>query len=567
MRSYVWAIVIVAAAAAPVYAQVNFVDISTDGVLQPTVADSGWAAGLCAADYDDDGYVDLFIPNGVGVASQIYHNLGNGHFEEVSAALGVVSMQSDVGGLWFDYDGDHDLDLLITRISENFPFTLYRQNSPTAFENVTAEAGLDVAQSPIWNSQYGLFRGGSCAGDINNDGYLDLCTTIWNGVARLFLNNRDGTFTEISASSGISSIPRRFWQAVMSDFNGDGWLDIYMAVDFRENLLWINQRDNTFVEMAASAGLDNDMNDMGVTLGDYDNDGDLDIYITNIFQSASTKHNVLYRNDSVGASLSYVDVSTNSAVEYGGWAWGTSFADVDRDGWSDLLVANGWSVALYEQPTFYYVNTGYSPFVFANETVASGLGGARWGSGLAAFDYDRDGDLDFAEMSMDDTARFMMNEPTGGAATNHYLTVRPRMLGPNHRAIGAIVRVQAGGVSMMRLISAGISGISQEPAEAFFGLGSSTYADSVTVEWPDGTQTVVSNVAADQMVTVTHGGFGDLDADGDVDLTDYASFRDCMTGPGDGTIIYLSGCRAADIDGDGDVDLTDFAVVAANFTG
>ena len=136
------------------------------------------------------------------------------------------------------------------------------------------------------------------------------------------------------------------------------------------------------------------------------------------------------------------------------------------------------------------------------------------------------------------------------------------MLGPNHRAIGAIVRASAGGVTSMRPISAGTSCMGQEPAEAFFGLGSAVVADEISVAWPDGTKTVVANVTANQVLTITHGGFGDLDADGDIDDADLSLFIGCYSGE---AVAYVQDCRAADVDGDGDVDCDDFRVVKTAF--
>ncbi|MHC4611236.1 MAG: CRTAC1 family protein, partial [Planctomycetota bacterium] len=313
-------------------------------------------------------------------------------------------------------------------------------------------------------------------------------------------------------------------------------------------------------------------NDMGVALGDYDSDGDLDIYVTNIEnvdpQTQQPEYNVLLRNDSVGAALSFTEVAQSLDVENGGWGWGTTVLDADNDGWLDLAATNGWRSGEYVTDTSrFFLNDGGDPVGFTDLSTATGFDDTYYGSALVSLDYDRDGDADIAQICMEGLVRLLENAPSAGRTAASYLVVRPRMLGPNHRAIGAQVRASVAGLEMLRLIMAGTSYLGQEPAEALFGLGQAGAADVVTVNWPDGTQTVLTDVLANQVLTVTHGGFGDLDADGLVDLRDFAEFQECHTGTGTGGIIYAAGCGAADFDADGDVDVDDHALFASRMTG
>jgi hypothetical protein len=521
------------------------------------------AGGAAAADFDGDGNIDLFIPNGNGVADQLYINDGQGQFIEAAGQRGVASSADSRGALWFDHDGDGRLDLLVTRDSGPSILTLFRQEANGTFADVTTSAGLFVAPEPHFDPfRPGQLRGGAAAADINNDGYLDLCVVSWNGLARLFLNQRSGAFVEITNSVGLQFYPRWFWQPYFYDFNGDGWTDLYLMVDFDANLLFLNQGDGTFIE-AAPAGLANAMNDMGVTFGDYDNDGDFDIYITNIFRpdpdTGEQYHNVLLRNDSPPGALAFTEVANAHQVHDGGWGWGATFFDADNDGWLDIAETNGY--AFWSDASRFFRNPGVAPFLFLDQSATVGFNDTYWGSALAAVDFDRDGDLDLVQVCMEGLVRLLANTPLGASATNLYLVVRPRMRGPNARAIGAVVRVTAGPLQMMRHITAGTGFMSQEPAEAFFGLGPNNIADFIEITWPDGSVTRLFNQPAGGVIDVVHGGYGDLDADGDVDADDLSLFAGCMTAPRTGTIEYPSACRSADFHGDGDVDLEDYGIM------
>jgi hypothetical protein len=476
----------------------QFSDVSaTSGIL--AYSRTPQTGGVAAADYDDDGDIDLFVPNGPLVADQIYVNVGGGQFQERAEDFGLASTASNRAGLWFDFDGDEDLDLVVAGDCYGIAcpgtthFRLYEQVDPEQFVDVTVQAGLPTA---LFTRSGAL--GGLSAGDLNRDGYLDLCVSRWQGELLLFENNADGTFSDISLSSGVGGVEQDYWQPVMLDMNEDGWLDIFCAVDFFENEVWINQQDGTFQNVAAAAGLDNAMNDMGVAIGDYDNDHDLDLYITNITNSDTGRHNVLFRKDSADP-LSYVEVSASSGVQDGGWGWGTTFGDFDNDGWLDLTATNGFLGAADESK--YFRHPGTVPPAFVDASAEVGFNDTYLGTGLVGVDYDTDGDLDLVHACVaDGPLRLMKNDL---ANDNHYLTVRPRQPGPNHRAIGAVVRATFGGMTATRLITAGISMMCQEPAEAHFGLGTATVVEELSVEWPDGATTVLTALPVDRVMTVT----------------------------------------------------------------
>lgn len=525
-RFSVLGIVILSFAGPFARAQATFVEVGSSIGIETYIIAPGHGAGVAAADFDDDGDVDLFVPNERDVPDQLYRNLGNGQFEEIGASAGLASLERSRVAIWVDYDGDGLLDLFVAgdchqldslpNCADSSTLRLYRQTANAQFSDVTSAAGITddviVDTAPI--------RSAITAGDLDNDGWLDLIVGQWPGTSQLFWNDGDGTFTE-STNAGPESVNAYHFQPVMLDIDGDGWLDIYYSIDNGPNLLWINQTDRTFVDQATAAGLDNSMSDMGVSFGDYDNDGDFDVYVTNI--DNDFHHNVLLRNDST-TGLAFSEISETLNVDDGGWGWGTTLFDSNNDGWLDIGATNGFGSPLYsDDRTKLFVSSGSLPVVFTESAQAAGLDDPFWGSSLVAVDYDRDGDLDLIQNcnvngSEPSVIRVMKSQLRDVPAGKNYLVVKPRTAGSNRRAIGAVVRATVGSVEMMRLITAGTSFFGQEPAEAFFGLGSATVVDQVTVEWPDGTTTQQSNVAINQVLTIQAA--VDTDGDGTPDSID-----------------------------------------------
>jgi hypothetical protein len=494
---------------------------------QPVFVEDGASRGICAmqalygkgfgvsaADYDDDGDIDLFVPNDYGVADQLYRNDGNGQFEEIAAAVGLAGTGRSRTSLWFDYTGDGRLDLIIAGDCQDVgasscldepTLTLYQQSEDGTFVLKTAAAGI----SGITVSRNDKSRGGIAAADLNNDGYLDVVTGLWDGPAHLLINNGDGTFSDGSDTAGLTT-RSNYWQPMLHDFNGDGWMDIYYAIDFNDNLMLINQGNGQFLDKAVSSGTNNAWNDMGLSLGDYDGDGDFDIYVTNIYR-ASGRGNLLLRNDSSSNNLSF---SRHSV----GWF---SHCNPDPRGSRpcDPDVPEGAGGVPGDQSKL-FVNDGSG--IFFDQSTAAGFDDRYWGSSLIAVDIDRDGDLDLVqtcngsgmssctgESPLASTLRVLRNDLT---TSDHYLVVKPRASGPNARAIGAVVRIETDAGEQSRLITAGTSFLGQEPAEAHFGLGEATQVNSIVVEWPDGFVSTLGATAADQVIQINsprlfHDGF------------------------------------------------------------
>jgi hypothetical protein len=511
---------------------------------------NGMVAGAVAADYDDDGDIDLYLPTRQGTPDMVLRNRGDGTFDSVAAELGLDSLDHNRGGLWIDYDGDDLLDLLTVQdchMLDPCPtattLRLYRQAPAGAFTEVTEKAGLFGAlPSPAPNKH----AGGIAAGDLNNDGWLDIWVTWWHDATWVFFNNGDGTFRDVTAGTGVG-FEGTCWQPIIWDIDGDGWQDVMANVDFTENHLWHNQRDGTFVDIAPAAGVATAFNEMGITMGDYNGDGRFDFFSSNVFEARPGAHSVLLRREP-GPEVRFSSVGMEAGVGDTNWGWGATFLDADNDTMLDLAVTNGF-VNPDPDPSRLFMNLGDG--TFEDRAPEFGLADMDWGGGYIAFDADRDGWLDIAQVCIDaPVARLWMNTPEPVAQNRHWLVVRPRMTGPNTRAIGALVQASRGRLTQMRPILAGTSVLSQEPPEAHFGLGDSDAPLSwVSVTWPDGTQTTLGNVALDQVIDVLHDPCEvDLNGDGVVDMADFIEFG----------VRFTAGDPTTDLDRDGSLTFMDW---------
>lgn len=537
-------------------AQVSFAEVTEDRGIAPNAVEPGFGGGVSAFDFDEDGDIDLFLPQRFNSPDRLYINDGSGNFTDAGGASGVDIMASSRSALWFDYDDDHLVDLLLASDcfnSENPDCTdatsirLYRQDTPGHFSDVTNETGLSNAGIETFFGH----RAGISAGDIDNDGDTDLIFGQWTGELQLFINH-EGVFANESNARGITNpvapSPTDPWQSVMCDFNGDGWLDIFTSVDFAPNHLWINQGDGFFVDEGESSGTNFSFNDMGVTLGDYDNDGDFDIFVTNIFEN--NKHNLLLRNDSKNGVAQFRELAGKVGVDDAGFGWGCTFFDANNDTLLDLAVTNGWfnGVGFQDQSRVFLQRTQV-PGTFEDVTTTSGFEDDFYGSCLISADLNRDGDLDLLQVCnpslFEGPFRILENQLNETAPTN-WLAIRPRQADKNHWCFGAVVTVEIGDLSMTRPIISSTSIHGQQPAEAYFGLGDAQAADRVIVTWPFGDQSVWENVSGNQVFDSSD---ADFNLDGNISLLDIGAFVQ-QFGPCD------QDCQA-DLNHDGVVDLLD----------
>jgi hypothetical protein len=454
----------------------------TDVTDKTGVGDRGWGYGVTVGDYDNDGDPDLFIAN-LG-ANALYRNNGNGSFTDVTQQAGVGPSPWSTSAAFVDIDRDGDLDLYVANYMESDITKIPRSTDEAAVQGSCSYQGIQVFCGP---------KGRRPEQD------------------QLFRNNGDGTFTDITRTSGISLPTPRFALGVVSaDYDNDGDPDLYVANDSVINSLWRNNGDGTFsdVGIASLTGLNVDgraQAGMGTDFGDYNGDGWLDLVVTNFAHDLNT----VYRNLS---GRFFVDESslvgmgvTNLAL-----SWGTGFHDFDQDGDLDLLIANGH---VYSEVDDYDLGTSFrqTNHLFENQAgrfkdvstnSGPGLRIARSFRGAAFADYDNDGDIDVLLTALDEAPILLRNDsPSAGNRLQLVLTGTRS----NRDGVGARVTVTTGSATLIRERKGGGSYLSASDPRIHVGLGAATRADRVEIRWPSGTIDVLKDIPANRVITVREG--------------------------------------------------------------
>jgi enediyne biosynthesis protein E4 len=481
--------------------------------------------GVAVFDFDHDGLPDIFFANGAEQPSltktsarysnRLYRNKGNWKFEDVTERAGLAGTGYDTGAAAGDYDNDGNVDLFVFGVHRN---TLFHNRGDGTFEDVTRKAGLE---SLAWSVSAAWV-------DFDNDGKLDLFVVYyvawdparerWCGTGsirtychpryyqplrnRLYHNNGDGTFTDVSSPSGIDKSSGKGMGVAIADYDHDGWMDIFVANDSVPNLLFHNEHNGTFKEVALQAGvaLGDDgiaISSMGVDFRDLDNDGNEDLFVTALANQTFQ----FFRN--LGGGI-FMDATYKSHIgrltqQFSGWSSG--IFDFDNDGWKDIFVACGdvqdntdqFSDQKPRQPNLLLLNQRDG--TFGSMTV----GGAALYRGAAFADFDRDGRVDAIVTRLNEPAVLLRNVANSG---NHWLTIRLKGRASNHDGIGArVVLTTAGGRQVNRSTSA-VGYASASDTAVHFGLGREMVARQLEIEWPGGQRQTLRDVAADQSIEI-----------------------------------------------------------------
>ncbi len=529
----------------------RFVDVASTAGLKETMVygETGQityivettGAGCAFFDYDNDGWMDIFVLGGrrldgipAGASNRLYHNNRDGTFMDVTAKAGLIDAGWANGVCVGDYNNDGYEDLFVTYYGQN---RLYRNNGDGTFTDTTDKAGLSFPHT--------RFNSGCTFVDYNRNGLLDLFVSNYveidlanapkpsllvpdcnfegvptncgpNGLGApahyLYRNNGDGTFSDVSKESGIAACRGSYGlTAVAFDADEDGWQDIFVACDSTPSLLLLNNRDGTFREEALLRGiaLGNGgelLGGMGVGVGDYNLDGHLDIVKTH-FQNQSTG---LYRNN---GKAEFEDVTAQAGLspERRFISWGTGFVDFDNDGNPDIFIATGTVYPELERvyPTKYpahsprilFRNQGNGSFVELGEEAGPGISALHNSRGCAFGDFDNDGDMDVLIMNMNEPPSLLRNDAPSG---NHWLKVRLEGTKSNRSAIGARVLVRYGGKVQAQCVTSQSSYLSANDPRLHFGLGTASIAD-VEIHWPTGKNETFSGLKSGQLVTIREG--------------------------------------------------------------
>ena len=486
-------------------------------------------SGVAFIDYDNDGLADIFVASGPGSPSRMFHNEGGGKFKDLSKSLGFTREGWAQGVCAGDYDNDGYTDLFVTYWGQN---VLYHNVGGKRFEDVTAK--LRLTQNRV------RYNTGCAFIDVDNDGRLDLFVAnylqfdfnttpkpganpycFYRGIAvncgprglpfdRNILYHNDGrTFRDISEESGIAEPDGHYSLGVLTgDFNNDGLTDIYVACDQTPSILYINQGNGKFVDQALirGAALDDNgkaLSGMGVTAGDYLHEGFPSIFRTNFSDELET----LYHNQGNG---NFQDVTVAAGMGHNTRfvGWGCGFFDFDNDGWPDLLLVNGHAfpevdrlkidIHYRERAILYHNQRG--KFLDVSQASGPGMLEQHSSRGLAFADYDNDGSVEALVNNQNEAPSLLR---LNRKSSNHWIALKLEGVKSNRSAIGAKVRVTAGGFVQTAEVISGGSYLSQSDLRLHFGIGSeAVLVDKVEIAWPSGTTQVLSALPTDQIIVI-----------------------------------------------------------------
>jgi hypothetical protein len=533
---------------------VQFVDVAREaGLTTPNV----WGdvdrknyiieakgSGIAFFDYDHDGWLDIYLTNGTRLnttwpqgeapTTQLFHNNRDGTFTDVTAKSGLGRTGWQTGVCVGDYDNDGWDDLFCCFWGHNI---LFHNNGDGTFTDVTRKAGL-WKEETRWGS-------GCTWLDYDRDGFLDLFVANYinfdpskvpapgqtlycqykgvpvmcgprglpGGINILYHNNGDGTFSDVSEKAGILKPgPRYSITSISYDFDNDGWPDIYVAVDSEPSILFHNNHNGTFTDVAVMSGCaysegGHEQAGMGIAVGDYDCDGWFDIFKTNFSDDTSN----LYRNNGDGT---FTEVTFAAGVDRDtqNVKWGCGFIDYDNDGWPDILQVDGHVYPSMDasgvgqsflEPRVVYRNLGNGKFKDVSKELGPGITARHSSRGCAFGDYDNDGDIDVVVNNMNEIPSLLRND---GGNRNNWIKIKLIGTKCNRTAIGARVRVVTSKHAQVDEVHSAGSVMSQSDLRLHFGIGQAQKVDSIEVKWPTTQKMeIFTNVEPNQILTIKEG--------------------------------------------------------------
>lgn len=463
--------------------QTIFSDISTPSGIR----NNGMNFGIAFGDFDNDGDDDAYVSRRNG-ANLLYRNNGDNTFSDVATATGVAYAGNTLMSVWGDFDNDGYLDLFLGNRT-GAPNMLFRNNGNPdgtgfAFTEIGPSAGVNSVNETV----------AVLLADVDADGYIDIYLANLNQENILYHNNGDLTFTDITQSAGVPD-PKISMGAVFFDYDNDGDQDLYLTHDSNvPNILYRNDGTGHFTDVSAATGANFAGQGMGVDFGDFNNDGYLDLYITNLYDNA-----LLLNSGSAGGNITFTNIAQPAGVNDYGMGWGITILDCDNDGYQDIYMVNDSYFSPY--PNVLYRNLGDS--TFAKVSSGTPLASMYGSYGAAGADINGDGLPDiFVTNTGYDGNQLFLNQNIND---NHWITVKTSGTVSNRAGIGARVEIEAGGRLLIDEVCAGSGYASQNSLTLHFGLGQATTIDKLTVKWPSGITDVHENIAVDRKYLVTEG--------------------------------------------------------------
>jgi len=552
--------------------QVAFVEASAESglvavhavVSRPTEEINRTAAGA-VADFNNDGWMDLFWGGDVETPNRLFINNGDGVFTDQAAAWNIDEAILTTGAAAGDFDSDGWIDLFVTSYGPAGDIgpgkhRLYRNLGGQGFVDVAVAAGVNTS-SPTVPAGFG-----AAWGDYDLDGDLDLAVSGWRPDAdgnRLFRNNGDGTFedrTDEDILTDLSDV--RGFAPRFVDVDGDRSPELLWVADFGTSRYLKNDGQGKFEEYTAQSNTGKDGNGMGQAVGDFNRDGLLDWYVSSIYSENELGEDIPGTGNMLYQGLgghAFEEVSAAAGVKDGGWGWACAAVDLDHDGWQDIVETNGSFSFIadgefFDEASYLFMNNGDGTFTESAE--AANLIYRDHGRGMVNFDADNDGDQDLAFFTHEGPLVFFRND-LSGPGTNWLRvlldTSGNRRIAPN--GYGAVVIATTGNVVQTRWLTGGTNYVTQCEPSAHFGLGGASTIDQLTVEWPNGQDTVLTDVPVNQTMTIVAPRPGDLNADGVVNGEDLGMLL----------LAWGAESRAADLNADGIVGGADLGLMLLNW--